>query len=61
MEGGAHVESVAGTKFPRLVCVGLVVDEEFVSKGAKWCGIVAMGAVEVLPGRYGSIQCILVD
>ena len=55
MEGGDDVEAVTGPKFRRLACVGLVVDEDFSSKGAKWCGIVAMGDIEVLPGGNGRI------
>ena len=31
----AYVEAIMGTKFPRLVHVGLVVDENFVSNGSK--------------------------
>ena len=59
VEGRADVETITGTKVPRLACVGLVVDEDFSSKGAKWCGIVAMGDIEVLPGGNGRIQCVL--
>ena len=61
VEDRANVEAVTGLKFPRLVSVGLVVDENFASKGDNWWGVVAMGAVEVLPGGDGRIQCFLVD
>ena len=61
VEGGANIEAVTGPKVPSLASFGIVVDEEFESKGAKWCGLVAMGAVELLPGRYGRIQCGLVE
>ena len=57
VEGRADVEAVMGAKLPRLASVGLVVDKNFASKGGKWCGVVAIGAVEVLPGGYGRIQC----
>ena len=55
LEGGADVEAIPGTKVPRIARIGLVVDEDFESKGDKWCGIVTMGEVEVLPGGDGSI------
>ena len=61
VEGRAYVESVTGLKVPRLARVGLVVDEDFASKGAKWCDIVTMRAVEVLSGGDGRIQCGLAD
>ena len=61
VEGGAYVEAVTGPKVPRLASIGLVGDDDFASKGAKLCGVVAMGDVEVLPGRDGRIQCGLVD
>ena len=61
VEGGVNVEAVTVPKVPRLASVGLVVDDEFASKGAKWCGIVAMGDVEVLPGGDGRIQCGLAE
>ena len=51
VEGGADVEAVTGPKVPRLASVGLVVDEGFASKRANWCGVVAMGAAEVLLGE----------
>ena len=38
VEDGADVEAVTGLKVPRLVSVGLVVDENFASKGDKCCG-----------------------
>ena len=61
VEGGANVEAVTGPKVPRLASVGIVVDEYFSSNGGNWCGVVAMGYFEVLPGKYGRIQCGLVD
>ena len=61
MEGGADVEAVAVPKVPRLTSVGIAMDEDFVSKGSKWCGVVATGAVELLPVRDGRIQCGLVE
>ena len=55
LEGGADVEAIPGTKVPRIARIGLVAYEDFASKGDKWCGIVTMGEVEVLPGGDGSI------
>ena len=59
VEGGADVEAVMVPKVPRLAIVGIVVGEEISTKGGKWCGIVAIGAVKVLPGIDGRIQCDL--
>ena len=61
VEGEAAVEAVTGPKVPRLARVGLVVNEYFSSKGSKWCGIVAMGNVQVIPGGDGRIQCGLAE
>ena len=61
VEGGADLEAVTGPKVPRLAIVVLVVDEDPVSKGGKWCGAVSKGYVEVLPGGDGRIQCCLED
>ena len=61
VEGRADVEAVTGAKLPRISSVGLVVDKNFASKGGKWCGVVAIGAVEVLPGGYGRIKFSLVE
>ena len=61
VEGGSDVEDITGPKFPRLASVGLVVDEDLSYKGAKWCVVVAMGAIEVLPGGDGRIQCGLAE
>ena len=64
MEGRVYVESVTGSKVPIISCVGFVVDEDFASEGenkVKGCGVVSMGAVEVLPGGDGRIQCVLVE
>ena len=61
VEGRSNVEAITGTKVTRLASVGIVVDEEFVSKGVNWCGVVAMGAVEVIPGGDVRIQCGLVE
>ena len=55
VEVGENVETITGTKVPRLARIGFVVDKDFVSKGAKWCGILTVGAVEVPPGGYGRI------
>ena len=55
------VEAVTGPKVPRLARVGLVVDDNFASKGAKWCGIVAMEDIELTPDRDGRIQCGLAE
>ena len=59
VEDGADVEAVTGLKVPRLVSVGIVVDDNFAPKGEKWCDVVAMGANEVLLGRDGRIRCVL--
>ena len=61
VEVGANVEAVMGSKVLIIASVGLVVDEEFSSKGSKWCGVVAMGDVEVLPGIGGRISCGLAE
>ena len=61
VEVGANVEAVMGSKVLIIASVGLVVDEEFSSKGTKWCGIVAMEAIELTPDRYGRIQCGLAE
>ena len=55
----ADVEAITSLKVPRLVSVGIVVDDDFASKGDKWCGVVAMGANELLLGRDGRIRCDL--
>ena len=61
VEGGADVGAVTGPKFPRLARVGLVMNEDFVSKGAKWCGIIDMWVIKVLLGGDEGIQCGLVE
>ena len=61
VEGRTNVEAVTGSKVPIIARVGLVVGEDFVSKGAKWCEIVATGTVELLPGGDVSIQCALAE
>ena len=58
---GADVEAIRSSKVPRLASVGVVVDEDFASIGAKWCVVVSMGVVEVLPGGDGRIECGLVE
>ena len=57
VEVGDDVEAVTGSKIPRLASDDLVVNEDIAYKGAKWSSVVAMGAVEVLTGLYGRIQC----
>ena len=61
VEGGADVEAATGPKFPRLAGVGLVVGDYFATKGSKWCGVIDMGSVEVLPGGDLGIQCSLAE
>ena len=61
MEGGANAEAVTGLKVPRLKRAGLVMGEYFTSKGSKCGGIVATGAVGLLPGRYGRIHFSLAE
>ena len=56
VEGVDDFETIIVSKFPSLMSVGIVVDEEFVSNGGNWCGVVVMGASEVLPGGDGWIQ-----
>ena len=55
VEGGANVESITGPKVPRLARFWLVLDGDFASKESKWCGIVTVGGVEVLPGGDGRV------
>ena len=50
LQGRANVEASAAVKVPRVLSGDLVVDDDWATDGAKWCGVKVEGVVEVLPG-----------